>query len=267
MTITRGGNEEVDMRRTIAMATQLVEQLLGRSVRRAAITRRHDAARTVAAFGIGDDTSAQVVVRLGAVEVRIGALGVGMPQVHHGASHRLALLVQDTALEEHHRARIQAVVHPYFAFGHRCAGYIQRPFDGARSTAADAGFGILGIQLQVQVVFDAQPGHQQAGFLARTQAVEVIHRLPEFIRGDLQVFDDAGDVVDDTVGHQLHARATLVVVQATDFFEEFLDIGSVSNLHGHDMYLELLLSALRVQRSSLWIDDGWRHRPSISMSM
>ncbi|MNH25530.1 hypothetical protein D3C79_855290 [compost metagenome] len=143
-----------------------------------------------------------------------------MPQVHHRTGHRLALLIQHAPLKKHHRARINPIVHPHFAFGHRCTRHIQRPFDGPRGATADTGFGILSIQLQVQVVFNTKPCHQQACFLATAQTVQVIHCLPELIRGDLQVLDDA--------------RAAQVVVKAADFFEEFLDIGSVSNFHGHD---------------------------------
>ncbi|MNP68800.1 hypothetical protein D3C76_1648090 [compost metagenome] len=83
-------------------------------------------------------------------------------------------------------------------------------------------------------MFNTKPCHQQACFLATAQTVQVIHCLPELIRGDLQVLDDARHIVDDAVGHPLHAQAAQVVVKATDFFEEFLDIGSVSNFHGHD---------------------------------
>src|SRR5690606_3371969 len=54
VTMTRRGDEEVDMRRTLAMATEQVQTLLGRALWRAAIATWHDAARTIATFGIGD---------------------------------------------------------------------------------------------------------------------------------------------------------------------------------------------------------------------
>ncbi len=45
VTITRGRDEEVDMRRPLPVAPELIKQLLGRPGRRAAITRRHDQIR------------------------------------------------------------------------------------------------------------------------------------------------------------------------------------------------------------------------------
>ena len=55
MFITWRRDEEVDMRRTITVAPQLVKQLLRRSIRRAAVAGRHYAAHAVAAIGAGTD--------------------------------------------------------------------------------------------------------------------------------------------------------------------------------------------------------------------
>src|SRR5690606_12725433 len=80
-------DEEVDVRRTLAVAAEQVQAFLGRTLRVAAVTAGHDAAGAVAAFGIGDDAAAQVVVALALVEVGVVALGVGVPQIDHRARY------------------------------------------------------------------------------------------------------------------------------------------------------------------------------------
>src|SRR6516225_6218834 len=52
----RRRHEEVDVRRTLAMATKLGQQLLRVRARRAAVARRHDRTEAVAPFAIGLDS-------------------------------------------------------------------------------------------------------------------------------------------------------------------------------------------------------------------
>src|SRR3990167_1884341 len=74
--VARGGDKEVDMCRALAVAAKQVQAFLGRAIRGAAITARHNAAGAIAALGIGDDAPAQVVVALALIEVGVVALGV-----------------------------------------------------------------------------------------------------------------------------------------------------------------------------------------------
>src|SRR5215468_1718739 len=57
----RRRHEEVDVRRTLAMATKLGQQLLRIRAGRAAVARRHDRTEAVAAFGIGLDSPTKIV--------------------------------------------------------------------------------------------------------------------------------------------------------------------------------------------------------------
>lgn len=101
------------------------------------------------------------------------------------------------------------------------------------------------------------------------QAVQVVHRFPEFVGRDLHLFDQLRRVVEDAPHQGLGARIAAFVELAAGLFEEALDVGSLGNLHGHGVCLCLLLSGVgrESQRSSAWIDEGCRQSPSISMSM
>ena len=65
----------MDVRRTAAVTTKMIQYFLGRAVERATIAGRHDAARAVVAVLVGDDAATQVVFRLALVEVGVVALG------------------------------------------------------------------------------------------------------------------------------------------------------------------------------------------------
>ena len=54
----------MNVRRTVAVATQSVQQFLGWAIRWAAVAGGHDAAHAVAAIGAGADPPAQVVLTL-----------------------------------------------------------------------------------------------------------------------------------------------------------------------------------------------------------
>ena len=82
-------------------------------------------------------------------------------------------------------------------------------------------------------MLQAQAGHHQPGFLARTQHVQVVDRFPELFRGHGQVFDDVHRITQDAVDQGLGPWIAGVVVQAAGFFEKFLDFGSVGNLDVH----------------------------------
>src|SRR3546814_6021422 len=75
LAVAVGADEEVDVRRALAVAAERGEQLLGRAAGRHAVAAGHDAAKAVAALFVGDDRAAHVERRLlaGRVEVRIEA--------------------------------------------------------------------------------------------------------------------------------------------------------------------------------------------------
>jgi hypothetical protein len=119
------------MRRTIAVTPQLVKQLLGRAIRRAAVAGRHDAAHAVAAIGAGADAATQVVFTLALVEERVVPEGVGVPDINDSVGDRTALGVAPgraaTSLP-----RIFTIIHPGVSVCQRRIGHVQRPFNGAR---------------------------------------------------------------------------------------------------------------------------------------
>ena len=159
VTMIRRRDEEMHVRRTLAVTTQLIEQLLGRTVRRAAVTRRHDAAEAVATFGVGDDAATQVEFGLRGIEVRISAAGIGVPDIHNRTGQRFAGGVEHTALHEQRHTRIDAIIQTRFTLGQWRTGHVQRAFDRARRAASLAGLFVFGVHQQVEVVFQAQPGH------------------------------------------------------------------------------------------------------------
>ena len=165
-----------------------------------------------------------------------------MPQIDRGPGQRLALSVEHLAFEKHHGGTLfAAIVHPRLAFKHRGPGHIQRAFDGARGAACLAGLLVLGVLQQVDKMFDAQPRHQQPGFRASAQTVEIIHRLPEFILADVEVFDNFGTVLQDPQDDAFQAWVAVVTGKAGGFFEEALDGSGMGNFHGHGAHLILFL--------------------------
>src|SRR6516165_2624405 len=73
LAIARRRHEEVDVCRTLAMATEFCQQLLRIRAGRAAIARRHDRTEAVATFAIGLNAPTQIVGRLRRTEERIEA--------------------------------------------------------------------------------------------------------------------------------------------------------------------------------------------------
>ncbi|MCY1437542.1 hypothetical protein D9M71_537080 [compost metagenome] len=136
-------------------------------------------------------------------------------------------------MHEQGHARIDAVIQTRLALGQRRTGHVQRAFDGARGTTGLAGLFVFGVHQQVEVVLQANTGHQQPGFLARAQHVEVVDGFPELFRGHGQVFDDVHRITQDAIDQCLGPWVAGVVEQAAGLFEKFLDFGSVGNLDVH----------------------------------
>src|SRR5450830_1734172 len=109
-------DEEVNMRRALPVASQLIEQLLGRPGRWAAIAGRHDAAKTEVTLSIGLDAAAQVELRLRGVEPGVSAAGIGLPHIDNRPSHRFTLRVPYLTAHEQRHARVLAVIQARFVF-------------------------------------------------------------------------------------------------------------------------------------------------------
>src|SRR3546814_4853480 len=85
LAVVVGADEEVDVRRTLAVAAKRGQQLLGRAARGHAVAAGQDAAEAVPALFVGDDRAAHVERRLHAsrVEVRIEAARVAGRSEEH----------------------------------------------------------------------------------------------------------------------------------------------------------------------------------------
>ncbi len=164
-----------------------------------------------------------------------------MPEIDHRTGQRLAGRIENTALQEHHGGDIvfATVIHARDALGDWRAGDIQRTLDGAWGAADQAFLFVLGVLQQVEVMLQSESGDQQAGFVATAETVDVVHRLPELVLGDFQVFDDPCGVRQDAVDHRLQAAATRVVVEAAGFLEELLHVVGVGDFHSHGSGLVL----------------------------
>ena len=184
-------------------------------------------------MSIGDDSPTQVELGLTGIEIGIGAARVGVPHIHHGTGQRLAGGVLDLALHEQLNARVEAVIQSCFEVGQWRTRYIQRAFDGARGAAGFAGLLVFGVHQQVQVMLKPKASHQQPGFLARAQYVQVVHGFPELFRGHGKVFDDGYRVPQDTADQRFDPRVARIVVQAAGLVEKFLGAGSMGNLGVH----------------------------------
>src|SRR3546814_13847809 len=70
LAVVVGADEEVDVRRTLAVAAKRGQQLLGRAARGHAVAVGQDAAEAVPALFVGDDRAAQVERRLHARDLK-----------------------------------------------------------------------------------------------------------------------------------------------------------------------------------------------------
>src|SRR5665213_360893 len=132
-------DEEMNVRRALAMTPNPVDQGLRRSVGGTAVAARHDRTETVPAVPVGLNAAAEVVSRLRRAEERVEAHRVGVPDIDDGARHGVAAGVLDLSFDENHLAVVGAVVKAGFAFRQRRAGNVERSFDGAGGAAGKSG--------------------------------------------------------------------------------------------------------------------------------
>lgn len=75
--------KKVNVRRTVAVATQSVQQFLGWAIRRAAVAGGHDAAHAVAAIGAGADRRRRLYSLWPGSKKGIISEGVGVPDINN----------------------------------------------------------------------------------------------------------------------------------------------------------------------------------------
>src|SRR5690606_23254393 len=284
-------HEIVDVCRTTTVTAEQIEQALGGAFRRAAIAGGDDGLGEIAAVRIGLDATAQVVIALRLVKVGISAVGIGMPDVDDGVGNRVALGIGHPTLDQHGLGSgVGTVVHPRKAFAQRRAGNEQRALDGARGAARQAGGLVLGIHADGQVLVHTQTGRQQCCLVVLAQLAYIIDRGPEFLRSHVEVLDQLEDIAHEAVNDLLQASIATFGVQARYLVQQFFYFFGMHGLDGHDFFLVLVLvwitslelaissgggatlsagtrgSAL-AQRSSSWMDEGWRHSGATLMSM
>src|SRR6202048_46475 len=205
-------------------------------------------------LGIGLDTAAQVVFRLGWVEEGIAAERVGVPDVDDGASHRPAVYVAYLAVHEQHLALFAAVVEPCFSLRERRSRDVERTLDGARRAALDAGLALRLIGAKVEEGLEAEAGHQQADLVRLPELGQVTHRGPELVRLDIELLDRLEQIRHDAVDDALHALVALVVPKTAYLAQQVLHVSGFEQQIAHCRFPswgrgELLNRGLRPPRA------------------
>ncbi len=213
----------MDMGRTISVAPEQVEQLLGLAFRRHAVADGNHALEAVLAFGIGDDGAAQVERSLRLVEVGVVAEMVGVPDLDNGADDRLAAFIVHAPAHDQRLTRRSAIVQLRVTFAARCAGNIQRTFDRAGCAARQSRFGLCFIHAQVEEVFESKARGDQAILAALASLRQIVERAPEFVWGHVQVFDRVKKVAHNTIDHLLCARVACACRRVVDLFQQCID--------------------------------------------
>lgn len=212
----------------------------------------------VVVVGVGVDVLVQVVFGLVVVEVGIGVLGIGVLDIDDGFGQWLVVGIVDVVLEEYYGVGVVVVVYLCFVIVQWCVGDVQWFFDGVWCVVGEVGFGVLGVEQQVQVMFQVQFGGQQVGFLVVVQVVQVVYCFLEFVGCDLYFFDQFCCVVEDVLYQGFGVWIVVFVELVVGFFEEVLDIGSLGNFYGYGVCFCLLLLGVgrEFQWLLVWIDEG-----------
>ena len=132
LAMIRGADEEMDVRRPLAMPTKRRQQPFRRTAGRHPITAGKNALKLVAAIVVGDDGAAHVERRLFAsrIEMRVEAAGVAVPHFDFGARLRLLVRIVYHAMHDQRLAvGVAAIIKPRKADRFRGTGNVKRPFD------------------------------------------------------------------------------------------------------------------------------------------
>src|SRR5690606_11642985 len=152
-----------------------------RAGRRNRVTRRHETAEAVTALSVGGNGTTQVVLRLSGIKVGIGAVLVGMPNLHGGAGYRLAGSIQHLAFHDHGLANVATIVQARFAYALRRPGHIQRPLDRTRRALSAALLAVGFILANVEQTVKTQTGGDQTGLTCCAQAGQPGNSLPKLV--------------------------------------------------------------------------------------
>ena len=156
-----------------------------------------------------------------------------MPHVDDGAGDGRAGGVADLALHEQHLALLRILVQPRLALLQRRVCDVERPFDGARRAALEAGAALLLVHDDVEEGLDAEPGDQQPDLVGLAEPGEVAARGPELGRRDVELLDDAAHVGRDPVDDALQSRVPAGLVEPGRAVQQLLDLGGVGQGLGH----------------------------------
>src|SRR5216684_1031411 len=214
LAVAGGRDEEVHVRRPVAMAVQRLQQLLGLAAGRTGVAARHDRTESGAAILVRLDSATEVIGRLRRVEMRVVAHRVGMPDVNHGAGDRLPQNVADLAFHEHHLTVVGTVVEPHLALRKRRPSDVERPLDGAHGGTGEPGAPLRLIESKIEKMLehDARYDQSELGLLARLS--EVGNAGPELVHRDVEVVDGDHQVDQEAIDYLLQARVALAIIQA-----------------------------------------------------
>src|SRR3984885_16162720 len=151
---------------SLAMTAKLIQQALGWSVGRAAVSGWDDGLKFITAVRTCFNAPSQVVFGLALVEERVHALGVGVPNIDNCASDGLAVQVAHHAVHEQHFALVGAVVQPSAAFGQRRIRDIERTFDGPRRALLNTSRLVLGVHAQIEKMLETETRREETGLHA-----------------------------------------------------------------------------------------------------
>ncbi len=187
-----------------AVATEQVEELLGRAIGRTGIAGRHDAAEPIAAVSVGDDRSTEIEVALALVEERIVAQRIGVPDLDGGARDWRAGRILHLAVHEQDLAFVRTVVDARLALAYRCARNIKRPFDRPRRAGGiDTDLPFLLVQPDVEIMLDTQSGREKRRFVRLSELGHVAQCRPEFLGSDIEIIDHVEEIEQQAVDDRL----------------------------------------------------------------
>jgi hypothetical protein len=233
VTVSRCRYEEMDVRRSLPVPAELVQQALGGPVGRAPIARGHDGPELVSAVRPRLDSPSQIVLALAFVEERVHAFRVGVPHIDNGVGDWPAVQVPYDPVHEQHLTFVGAVVEPRAAFRQGCVGDVERAFDCPRGPLLNPGRLVLGVHPQIEKMLEAEAGRQQARFHVLAEIVEVVDGSPEFVGSHIQIFDRAEKIGDDPMNDLFGAGVSFLRGHSADDIQEFLDVLGLGELGGH----------------------------------
>src|SRR4029077_3391242 len=183
-------DEEMHVRRTVAMAAERLHQDVGRAPRRHAVAARHDRSERVAAIGAELEAAAVVECALLArrIKMRVKALRIGMPDMEDRVRNGLTVSAAHRSRHGQNFTLVRIIGEVCAAFDKRCAGNVERPLDRPRCSTRQSCSRVLCIHMKIEKMFDANTWDDESEF--RRAILQIVDRLPEFALADVMLFDE-----------------------------------------------------------------------------